>query len=135
MNVDEQNPGDTTIDSLTDEVDVLGLDALWQLVAAIATKRGEVPICDLPGAWHLVIDEKPRWELWCNGHRERIDVEVAASWATSAHRVTIDPATIYIEYNGWPAGLLTPMGGMIAAGAEGNLRTLVAAVRRHYEAL
>ena len=37
----------------------------------------------------------------------------------------------YVEYNGFPAGLLTPMGdGCIAAGEAANEDTFIAALRR-----
>lgn len=41
----------------------------------------------------------------------------------------IPPFTASIEFNGWPAGLIDPAGGVIAAGELANEDTFIAAAR------
>jgi hypothetical protein len=43
--------------------------------------------------------------------------------------VTVQPFHTYIEYNGWPAGVLNPLGeGEFAAGTGANVESFVAAL-------
>jgi hypothetical protein len=74
----------------------------------------------LPGCWEHSIDE--RWRIAVNGHETPM--------LSSLSNVPVEPFTCYVEYNGWPAGLLTPCGGVIAAGSCANEEEFIAALIR-----
>jgi len=40
----------------------------------------------------------------------------------------VPPYSIYYQFNGWPAGVVTGQGGVIAAGKLANEETLIAAI-------
>lgn len=75
-------------------------------------------ICDLPGCWEHKLDE--RWEFAFNGHQQA----TVSSFST----VPVPPFSVYIQYNGWPAGVLGFCGGVIAAGEGANEETFLAAI-------
>ena len=55
------------------------------------------------------------WKVKVNGTKSKAD--------------SIPPFYTAVEWNGWPAGLLAPMGdGMVCAGSEANEDTLLAAL-------
>lgn len=62
-----------------------------------------------------------QWWVAFNGHPEKK--------ATSKGQ-QVDPYHCYVEYNGWPAGVFTPYGGVIAAGEGANENTFIAALVR-----
>lgn len=88
-------------------------------IVTLALARGVYRINALPGCWELELDE--HWWLAVNGHRE----------VTRCSRgVDVQPFSAYVEFNGWPAGVFTPAGGVLAAGTLANEATLIAALRR-----
>ena len=66
----------------------------------------------LPGCWEHQVDE--HWLVKVNGHKEPID--------------DIQPYEIMVWFNGWPAGIIHPNRGVIAAGALANEDTFIAAL-------
>ena len=60
-------------------------------------------IKDTPGLWEV---EVGRYLIKVNGHKEAID--------------NILPFHAYIEYNGWPFGIINPYTGTMGAGSEAN---------------
>lgn len=48
---------------------------------------------------------------------------------TCTEGVTVEPFHCYIEFNGWPAGVVAPWGGVIAAGDVANEAAFLAAVK------
>lgn len=63
--------------------------------------------------WEKNLDQE--WKFAVNG----ADTPQLTTIMTAAHRVP--PYTLYVEFNGWPAGQLHPArGGWFAAGAEAN---------------
>lgn len=67
----------------------------------------------LPGLWENQIDK--HWKIKCNGHAETIDNVPALCWR--------------IEFNGWPAGILSVIGeGVICGGDEANAENLQKAI-------
>ena len=78
----------------------------------LAAACGARKINQLPGCWSHQIDG--HWKIDVNGK----DVTVE----------NIPPYHIAIEYNGWPAGILSPIGGIIAAGEGANETTFIAAL-------
>jgi hypothetical protein len=78
-----------------------------------ALSMGCGQINKLPGLWESVIDEN--WTIRCNGHDKTIKGVPPYCWS--------------IEYNGWPAGILSIMGeGVICAGELGNAENLIEAI-------
>lgn len=87
------------------------------LVAELAAVRGVSHINKLPGCWECVVDEQ--WTLAMNGHRE----------ATKWKDVLLQPFHVALEFNGWPAGVFSPQGGVIAAGELANENTFCGALK------
>jgi hypothetical protein len=80
---------------------------------------GIAPLNEHAGCWHHRIDE--RWAVWMNGHKVPMP-SVLEQW--------LDPFHCYVEYNGWPAGIFSPFGGVIAAGEGANENAFIAAIER-----
>ena len=79
-------------------------------------------IGDLPGCWEYQIDEA--WWIAVNGHKEPVSVFRPQHPGVP---VSVPPFTAYIEYNGWPAGLIDPARGTMAAGEGANQDAFMAA--------
>lgn len=97
------------------------LDDIWSAIFELAKSDGVVPLKALPGCWYRRLDE--RWEIGVNGHREAR----SCTFADGPSRVP--PFSICVVFNGWPAGIIDPHGGSIAAGALANIDTFVEALR------
>lgn len=89
--------------------------AIVDLAAALRVTR----INQLPGCWEHAIDEL--WWLALNGHRTPV---------RCSRGVVVEPFHAYVEWNGWPAGVLSPDGGLLAAGALANEDALIEALRK-----
>lgn len=82
----------------------------------IALARGEAPIYGT--VWECIIPdpdgrETPRWRCRVNATGDTVDA--------------IPPYHVGVEWYGWPAGLLHLVaGGILAAGSEANIDTLMA---------
>lgn len=85
---------------------------LFYLLVLLCQHRGHRVIKDQ--VVKLEIDK--RWTATMNGHR--------------TVQQNIPPFGAYIEYNGWPAGVIDAHGGAIAAGEAANERALIRAVRK-----
>lgn len=85
----------------------------YATVAELAEALGVRNIGKLPGMWEVQIDDA--WKISVNGHNEAI-----------GH---VPPYHMAVEFNGWPAGIFGPGGGIIAAGEAANEATLIAALR------
>ena len=88
-------------------------------IAGLAKRLGIASIKDVDGCWEYQIDSA--WWMAVNGH----SVPVKCS---KAHSVPAYHA--YLEYNGWPAGIISPFGGVIADGTGANEDSFIAALRR-----
>ena len=85
---------------------------------------GAAPLNKHAGCWELRIDEQ--WEIAMNGH----DSPTKCSYGCD-----VPPFAVYVQFNGWPAGVIHPTGGWIAAGEVANEDAFIAAVRRRTEAV
>lgn len=91
----------------------------WAGCGALALKDRVGVIADLPGG----IYERQIGDLWrivFNGGaktREQDD-----------HAPKLPPFSVYVEFNGWPAGIIGPSGGILAAGDAANEDTFIAAI-------
>lgn len=90
-------------------------------VAELNKALGAPRACDVEGCWEHQIDE--HWFVAVNGHKEE-----QALKRSNGGGVTVPPFHFYLEFNGWPAGFLTPFGGTMAAGEAANEQTLIAAL-------
>jgi hypothetical protein len=106
----EQQPPET--EQITPQHEAF--DAIWTTVCAIAMKVGAAPLNQWPGLWRFDVDE--HWKIAVNAHDEEIE--------------GIPKFRLYAEWNGWPAGMLSPTGGEIAAGTLANIFTLREALDR-----
>lgn len=91
--------------------------AAFMAVADLGYALGARDINKIPGCWEVQVDE--RWRIAVNAHDEELQSLTGAR---------VLPGSVYVEYNGWPAGSFTAAGGIIAAGEGANEHTLVAAL-------
>lgn len=95
------------------------ISAVFAGIGALASQLGVANIRELPGCWEIQIDEQ--WFIAVNGHKDERRCSKGA-------RVPF--AHAYVEYNGWPAGIINPYGGILAAGDCANEQALIAAIER-----
>lgn len=93
---------------------------VFESIVMLAERLGVEAISTLPGCWEVQVDE--RWWFAVNGHREPI---------ACSKGPTVPPVHVYVEFNGWPAGILSPAGGEFAAGAAANADAFIAALAAH----
>ncbi len=86
-------------------------------VAKLAEVLKESPIRDK--IWEHQIDR--HWFIKINGYSKQVN--------------GIPPYNMFIEFNGYPAGILSPFDGTIAAGTEANEDTFIEAVKKKLESL
>lgn len=92
---------------------------LWAAVE-LANHLGVANIKELPGCWEYQLDEA--WWFAMNGHRETV---------VCSRGMVVPPFSLYVEYYGWPAGILrAPGDGEFAAGTGANPLAFAEAVRR-----
>ena len=89
--------------------------------------RGARSIQAVPGCYEMQIDD--RWWAALNPHKEPIRC------SKDENGNGVPPFSVYIEFNGWPAGVITPNGGIIAAGSVANEDTYIEAVKAAIAAL
>lgn len=88
------------------------------LIVELATALGVTAINTLPGCWYHRLDEN--WEFAVNGHNE------PRKWQD----IEIGPFTAYLQWNGFPAGLIGLGGGTMAAGSAANEDALCEALKK-----
>jgi hypothetical protein len=88
-------------------------DTFWEVLVDLGSVAGFIPLNQHPGIVRFNVDDS--WKLSMNGHTETIE--------------QVPPFSVYVEFNGWPAGIIDPSGGCIAAGQLANLDTLLTAMR------
>jgi len=92
---------------------------LFVAIAEFCLARGFKRIRELPGCCEVQVDD--HWWIAVNGHPN----------PSSTSRGTSVPAfSAYVEFNGWPAGLVDAGGSGFAAGALANPQTFRAALAR-----
>jgi hypothetical protein len=95
-----------------------GPNLVWTGCCMLAMKDGVVPIASAPdGIYRRKVGE---WQITING-TEKDKPE------TDSHP-KLPRFAVYVEFNGWPAGIIDPAGGLLAAGAAANEDTLIAAI-------
>lgn len=96
---------------------------VFDMIARVAIALDAVPLTRWPAGWVLRVDA--RWKLVVNGSPEPIRWE----------KIEIPGFHCYAEYNGWPAGLFSPHGGIIAGGSVANEADLIRALAARLEAI
>ena len=97
--------------------DIGRISVLFERLVDLMLVRGFSNIKDLPGCAEIRIDE--RWQVAVNGHSEA---------TKCSHGPEIPAYAAYVQCNGWPAGIITPYGGVVAAGKLANEATLLEAI-------
>lgn len=91
----------------------------WVGVVALAMRDGIARLPDHNGGiYERKIDDQ--WRVVMNGNKT----------PASHDGIELAPFSIYVEFNGWPAGVIDPGGGIIAAGEAANEDTFIAAIER-----
>lgn len=94
----------------------------WAGCGALGVLDGIGLISEMPrGVWHRKIDE--HWEIYFNGHDK-------PRRAREADSEPLPPYGVYVVFNGFPAGILLPSGGVIAAGSAANEDSFIAAIEK-----
>jgi len=88
-------------------------------LADLAVSLGVTNIKDLPGCWEHKIDE--HWSIAINGN--------SAAKKTSKG-IEVMPYHCYVEFNGWPAGVISAFGGIFCAGSLANEDTFIKAIQQ-----
>jgi hypothetical protein len=102
------------------------------VIAELGIAAGAAPINRFNNCWEFQVDDQ--WWIAMNGHQTPRPAS-SENGASAKVPFSVDPFYCYIEYNGWPAGLICPLGGTIAAGIGANEDTFIAAIRARIAAL
>ena len=95
------------------------ISEVFALLIDWSTQLGAENISALPGCWENRLGE--HWRVAINGHRD------PCSDSTGAE---VPPYHAYLEYRGWPAGLVNPRGGTIVNGEGANEDALIEVLRQ-----
>lgn len=88
----------------------------WTGCCALAKKDGVIPVSTAPNG---VYDRRVGlWRVVFNGTGEAKD--------RAENHPELPPFAVYVEYNGWPAGIIDPRGGILAAGMAANEDSFIA---------
>lgn len=97
--------------------------AAFCAVVELAEALGVSKINEFPGCWELQVDDQ--WFIALNGH----DKPTACSRNPTGFE-GVAPFCCYVEFNGWPAGVVSPSDGVFAAGSAANEQTFIEAMKR-----
>lgn len=92
---------------------------VFAVLAELCRKLEAAPANKHPDCWEVQIDDT--WWVAFNGHDEPRRCGTGEM---------VKPFTCYVTFNGWPAGVFTPFGGVIAAGECANELAFINAVHR-----
>lgn len=99
------------------------LSEVWALVCELALALGHRQLNQRPGCWrHELAD--PNGGTWAFTLNPHDTPKLIGDTAT-----TLPPFHLFVEWNGFPAGIVSPAGGVIAAGARANEDTCIAALK------
>lgn len=94
-----------------------------ELICELHAKDGALALSKLPGLWERRLDRQ--WTFWVNGHGEVLQGGPDAD-------LPVNPGCVYVEFNGWPAGIFSLITGEgeIAAGELANYQTFCEALQQ-----
>jgi hypothetical protein len=96
------------------------LPNLMEALIAYGKAHDAVPLNKFPRCWEAQIDE--HWWIAANAHRYAIEC---------SHGPIVEPFHFYIEFNGFPAGVIDASGrGLFAEGEAANLQTFAEALQK-----
>jgi hypothetical protein len=101
----------------------LQLSQVFCLAVDLGLLLGVKNLKDWPEPWICKIDD--HWTLAINGSDEEKDVDLGQDSMGITKLKTFQMA---IWFNGWLAGILNPVGGIICAGEAGNEDNLIRAL-------
>jgi hypothetical protein len=104
----------------------------FDLIAQLCIALNEHPLTKHAGCWVHQIDD--HWAIAINGHEVPKEATLPGG-ATDSVPINVEPYHCYVEYNGWPAGIFNPFGGVIAAGEGANEGTFIKAIQAAIEQL
>lgn len=103
---------------MTDE-QVENIPEAFAAVVELGLALGAAPLNKFHACWECDIDDQ--WHISFNGHRET---------KKSRDGLNVPAFTLCVTFNGFPAGLIDPRGGVLAAGEAANEETFLAAVAK-----
>ena len=97
-----------------------GIVEAFAEIVALSQRLGVTRINELKGCWEHQVDEQ--WHISLNGHQEPVRCSAG---------VEVPPFHCYVQYNGWPAGVIEPGGGcLVGSGLPGeNEKAFIEALR------
>jgi hypothetical protein len=95
-----------------------GISEAFMAVVDWSEALGAAPMNRHAGCWEHAVDE--RWWVAVNAHKEPV---------ACSHGPEVPPFTCYVEFNGFPAGLINAYGGTIAAGSVANEDAFITALK------
>jgi hypothetical protein len=90
----------------------------YLLIAELCIALDAAPLSKHAGCWEERIDA--HWDIAMNGHKKPMQ---------SSYGAEVAPFCAYLRYNGFPAGIASPNGGIIANGSMANEDSFIAAVK------
>lgn len=102
---------------MTSELDSGGISKVFERVCALGIAMGWENINSQPGCVEHQVD--PQWWFAINPHGEPTECSSGAK---------VPAYAIYLQFNGWPAGVVTANGGLMAAGGLANEERLIDAL-------
>ena len=97
---------------------------LWQHLAELATLHGRA---DTPNTlWVLELLPNRLWILAANG-----DPEPLPYTDPSGITYQVPPGSVWVQCDGWPAGIIDMNGATLPAGTNNNAAALLRAMRDH----
>jgi hypothetical protein len=93
------------------------LSLAFARIAELCIALDQAPLPKHPDCWECQVDKT--WWIAVNGHSEQ---------RKTSDGFDVPPFNAVIKYNGWPAGIMDPYGGCIAAGEGANENTFTAAL-------
>lgn len=100
-----------------------GIGEAYAKVLELGVELGARNLKSRPGAWVHRIDRT--WIVALNPHEEELEVEIDGTMGGRLQSFEVG-----VWFNGWLAGILTPRGGAIAAGAAANEDAFIRALDR-----
>jgi len=94
----------------------MDINDVWMAIAKYHKALGLPPMSEMDAPWIRQIDKL--WWMAINGSLNGVQVD----------GVVLEPFHAYVKFNGWPAGVFSPAGGIIAAGKAANADTFCEAL-------
>lgn len=98
------------------------LPVVFEKILSLTAALKVEGISALPGAWIHQVDEV--WGIAINPHDGPVSIPA------DGHKfgATVPPFSVFVWFNGWPAGIVDASGGVIAAGVSANEDTFCTAL-------